>query len=160
MGDDSRIPPAGKGTIRAKYGVFRDVLYVPLLAANLLSIYQMTHTGFPKQVLFGPDSVDITNISTGEIVLKGIVDHASKASYFSHFMPFLVPASSQLPFEADEGINIPSLPIVVLVLNPDISNSDSEEESSQFDLDIELTTQRDLDPNPASTSFLQPKWAK
>ena len=68
-------------------------------------------------------------------------------------MPFLGPRNAQLPFEADEGINIPSLPIAVLVLNPDISDSDSEDESSQFDPDIELTTQRDLDPNPASTSF-------
>ena len=94
MGDDSQIPAARKGTIRAKHGVFRDVLYVPSLATNLLSVYQMTHTGSPKQVLFGPDSVEITNISTGEIVAKGIVDHASKAYYFSHFMPFLVPATS------------------------------------------------------------------
>ena len=113
MGDDSQIPAIGKGTIRAKHGVFRDVLYVPSLAANLLFVYQMTHTGSPKQVLFGPDSVEITNISTGEIVVKGIVDHASKAYYFSHFMPFSIPASSQLPFEYNEGINIPSLPTIV-----------------------------------------------
>ena len=84
-----------------------------------------THTGFPKQVLFGPDLVQITNISTGEIVAKGIVDHASKAYYLSHFIPFSVPTSSQLPFEADEGINIPSLPIAVSILNLDISDSDS-----------------------------------
>ena len=45
-------------------------------------------------------------------------------------MPFSVPTSSQLPFEDDEGISIPSLPIVVSVLNPDSSDSDSEEESS------------------------------
>ena len=100
----------------------------------------MTHTGFPKQVLFGPNLVKITNISTSQIVAKGIVVHASKAYYFSHFMPFSVPTSSQLPFEANEGINIPSLPIAVSVLNPNIFYSDSEEESSQFDLDIELTT--------------------
>ena len=35
-------------------------------------------------------------------------------------MPFLVPRNAQLPFEADEGINIPSLPITVPVLNPNI----------------------------------------
>ena len=80
--------------------------------------------------MFRLDSVEITNISTGEIVAKGIVDHASKAYYFSHFMPFLVLAISQLPFEADEGINIHPLPIAISVLNPDISYSDSEEESS------------------------------
>ena len=160
MGDDSQIPAAGRGTIRVKHGVFKDVLYVPSLATNLLYVYQMTHTGSPKQVLFEPDSVEIINISTGDIVAKGIADHASKAYYFSHFMSLSVPSSPQLPFEADEDINIPSLPIVVSVLNTDISYSDSEEESSQFDPDIELTNQRDLDPNSTSTSFQHPKWSK
>ena len=140
-------------------GVFRDVLYVPSLATNLLSIYQMTHTSSPKQVVFGPDSVEITKISTGELLVKGFFEHASKEYIFSH-MPYTIPASPQLSFEADEGINIPSLPIAVSVLNANISDSDSEEESSQFDLDIELATQRDLDLDPASTSFQQPKWAK
>ena len=84
MGDYSKILVVGKDTIREKHGVFRDVLYVPSLATNLLSIYQMTHTGSPKQVLFGPDSVEITNISTREIVEKGIFDHSSKEYYFSH----------------------------------------------------------------------------
>ena len=124
MGDDSQILTTRIGTIRAKHGVFRDVVYVPSLAANLLSVYQMTHTGSPKKVLFGPNSVEITKISTGDIVVKGIVDHASKAYIFSHFMPFMVPVSPQLPFEADKGINIPSLPIAVSVSNPNISYSD------------------------------------
>ena len=75
-------------------------------------------------------------------------------------MPFTVPASPQLPFEADEAINIPSLPIADSVSIPDISDSDSEEEASQHDPDIELTPKRDLDPYPASTSFQQPKWAQ
>ena len=76
----------------------------------------MTHTGSPKQVLFGSDSLEITNISTGDIVAKGIADHASKAYIFSHFMPFTVATSPQLPFKSDEGINIPSLPIAGSVI--------------------------------------------
>ena len=93
MGYDSQILAVGRGTIRAKHGVFRDVLYVPSLAANLLSFYQMSHTGSPKQVVFGPDSVEITKISTGELVVKGIADNVSKAYIFSHFMPYTVPTS-------------------------------------------------------------------
>ena len=153
MGDDSQILEEGRGTIKEKNGVFIDVLYVPSLVAKLLSIYQMTHTSSPKKVVFGPDSVEITKISTREIVAKGIVNHASKAYIFSHFMPYIVPTSPQLSFEFDEGINIPSLPIAVSVLNTNICYSDSEEESSQFDPDIELTNQRDIDPCLASTSF-------
>ena len=96
MGDDSQIPAAGRGTIKVEHGVLRYVLYVPSLAANLLFVYQMTHIGSPKQVVFGPDSMQITKISTRELVAKGIVDHASKAYIFSHFIPYTVPASPQL----------------------------------------------------------------
>ena len=110
--------------------------------------------------MFGLDSVEIAKISTGEIVAKGIVDHSPKAYILSHFMPFIVLESPQLPFEVDEGINIPSLPIADLVSIPDISDSDSEEEASHHDPKIELTPQRDLDPNLASTSSPQPKWAQ
>ena len=74
--------------------------------------------------------MDITKISTWDLVAKVIVDHASKAYIFSHFMPYIVPTSPQLSFEADEGIKIPSLPIADLVSIPEISDSYSEEESS------------------------------
>ena len=93
MGDDSQILAARRGTIKIQHGEFRDVLYVPSLVANMLFVYQMTHTGSPKQVVFGPHSVEITKISTGELIEKGILDHASKAYIFSHFMEFIVLAS-------------------------------------------------------------------
>ena len=60
IGDDSEIPVAGRGLVKIHHGEFKNVFYVPSLAANLLSIYQMTHIGSPKQVVFGPDSVEIT----------------------------------------------------------------------------------------------------
>ena len=60
MGDDSQIPAKGRGSVRVKHGEFKNVLYVPSLAANLLYVYQMTHTGSPKRVTFDLDSVEIT----------------------------------------------------------------------------------------------------
>ena len=75
-------------------------------------------------------------------------------------MSYTVPSSPHLSFEADEGIKIPSLPIVDSVSIPDILDSDSKEDSSQHDRYIELTSHRDLDTYPTSTSFQQPKWAK
>ena len=39
MGYDSPIPAEDKGSVRAKRGEFKNVLYVPSLAANLLSVY-------------------------------------------------------------------------------------------------------------------------
>ena len=76
----------GKGSVKLEHGRFKDVLFVPSLDSNLLSVYQMTHTGSPKRVIFGPNLVEITYISTGSIIAKGTANHASKAYEFSHFM--------------------------------------------------------------------------
>ena len=88
MGDDSHIPAVGRRSIKIHHGDLKNVLYVPSLATNMLSIYQMTHTGSPKQVVFGPGSVEIPYISTGTIIAKGVANHASKAYEFSHFLPY------------------------------------------------------------------------
>ena len=60
MGDDSTIISEGQGTVDPEHGYFSNVLYVPSLASNLLSVYQMTHMGVPKRVSFSPDDVEIT----------------------------------------------------------------------------------------------------
>ena len=88
MGNNSKFQSKAKGSIKLEHGKFKDVIYVPSLAANLLSVYQMIHTGTPKRVIFGSDSVEITDISSGNIIAKGAANHASKAYEFSHFMPF------------------------------------------------------------------------
>ena len=59
MGDDTQIQVEGKSLIKLDHGVFKNVLYVPSLAANILFVYQMTHTDSLKQVVFGPDSMEI-----------------------------------------------------------------------------------------------------
>ena len=48
MGEETKIQAGGKGSIKLKHGVFKNVLYVPSLANFFLSVYQMTHTGSPK----------------------------------------------------------------------------------------------------------------
>ena len=63
------------------------MLYVPSLASNLLSVYQMTHIGYPNKVIFSSDDVEITDISYGKVIAKGVVDHTSKVYMFSHFLP-------------------------------------------------------------------------
>ena len=57
MGDDSTIILKGQGTINLEHGYFSNVLYVPSLASNLLSVYQMIHTRVPKRVSFIPNDV-------------------------------------------------------------------------------------------------------
>ena len=49
MGDDSNIPSKGISMINLENGYFNNVLYVPDIATNLLSVYQMKHTGFSKR---------------------------------------------------------------------------------------------------------------
>ena len=82
---------------------------MPSLATNLLFVYHMTHTSLPKQVVFGHDSVEILDISTGKIIAKCVTNHASKAYEFSHFLPYSALAQSQQPFER-EGKNSLSSP--------------------------------------------------
>ena len=94
MGDDTQIQDEGKGSIKLEHGVFKNVLYVPSLVAKLLAVYYMTHTSSPKRVIFGPNLVEITHISTGNIIGKGAANHASKAYEFSHFMSFSEPAAT------------------------------------------------------------------
>ena len=112
MGNNSKVQTKGKGSIKLEHGKFKDVLYVPSLAANLLFVYQMNHIGSLERVIFGPDSVEIIDISIGNIIAKGFANHASKAYEFSHFMPFLELMHSQQPL-AREGKNISSTSFVV-----------------------------------------------
>ena len=65
LGDNSLTDSMGKGRIDINHGNFNNVLYVPGLASNLLSVYHMTHIGSPKKVIFSPDDVEITEILNG-----------------------------------------------------------------------------------------------
>ena len=104
MGDDSQIPAEGRGSIKARHGEFKNVLYVPSLATNMLSVYQMNHTGSPKRVTFDLESVEITEKSTVKLVAKGIANQSTKAYEFSHF--FLVYSPTALLSHANNTNNI------------------------------------------------------
>ena len=69
-----------------KDGMVHNVLYVPKLSTNLLSIYQITNSGAGKTVLLTPHSVIIREIEDpSEIVATGKVDHHARLYSFSHF---------------------------------------------------------------------------
>ena len=84
LGDDSLTDSWGKGRIDLDHGSFNNVLYVPGLSSNLLSMYQMTHTGSPKKFIFSHNEVEITDILNGKFIEKGVFDHTSKVYNFSH----------------------------------------------------------------------------
>ena len=46
----------------------------------------MTHTGIPKRVSFTPNDVDITEIASVKLIVKGHANHHAKAYEFSHFV--------------------------------------------------------------------------
>ena len=140
MCNNSQIRAKGKGSIKLEHGKFKDVLYVPSLAANLLSVYQMTHTGSPKWVIFGPESVDITYITTRNIIEKGAANHASKAYEFSHFMPFSKPVHSQQPL-AREGKIISSTSFIA-------STSIADPAISVYEIEIQGDSEQDPFPTP------------
>ena len=77
------------------------MLYVLGISYNILSVYQKTHIGSPKKVIFSPDEVDITEISSGKVISKGVVNHAQKVYMFSHFLPYSNP--SDLLIHANEA---------------------------------------------------------
>ena len=87
MGDDSELQTKGIGRIDLEHGFFSEVLYVPNVAANLLSIYQMTHIGEPKRVTFTPDMVEIAEISTNQVIAIGYADYYERMYKFSNILP-------------------------------------------------------------------------
>ena len=104
LGDNSLNDNMGKGRSDLDHGNFNNMLYVPDIASNLLSMYQMTHTGSPKNVIFSLDDVEIIEISNGKVISKGVVDHTSKVYMFSHFLPYSNP--STLMIHANEASKI------------------------------------------------------
>ena len=96
----------------------------------------MNHIGSTKRVIFGPDLVEITYISTGNIIAKGDSNHASKAYEFSHFLPFSEPVHSQLPLErGGKKISSASFAVSTSIVEPTVSIYEIE---IQGDLDVDL----------------------
>lgn len=77
MGNNTYMNIIGKGFVNIGDGTFNDVLCVPHLSNNHLSVYQVTHSGAGKIVEFTPDSVFIGDLERKEIISTRLVDHSS-----------------------------------------------------------------------------------
>jgi hypothetical protein len=75
MGDNSSIEVTGKGRIEVTNRSFENVLHVPKLSINLLSVYQMTNSGIGKKFVFTPNDVDIYDMQTNSKVATSEVNH-------------------------------------------------------------------------------------
>jgi hypothetical protein len=86
IGDDRSLSVVGSGTIQLDNGHFNDVLCVPSLSCNLLSVYQITHSGEGKIVEFSPHQVVIRDLKDPKHVLAtGIVDDITRLYKFDNF---------------------------------------------------------------------------
>ena len=59
VGDDRYFSVIGSRTTHLNNGQFKDVLFVPNLSYNLLSVYQITHSSEGRTVEFSPHQVVI-----------------------------------------------------------------------------------------------------
>jgi hypothetical protein len=102
VGDDRSLSVVGYGIVQVENGHFNDVLCVPSISCNLLSIYQITHLGEGKTVEFSPHQVVIKDLKDPKHVLAtGIVDDITRLHKFdkfgsSYFSSFFVAHSDDL----------------------------------------------------------------
>jgi hypothetical protein len=103
MGDNSPVEVTRKGRIEVTNGSFENVLHVPKLFVNLLSMYQMKNYGTGNKSIFTPNVVDIYDMQTNYRVAIGEVNHQSK---FNTFSKFIEPHFALLLTHVDESSRI------------------------------------------------------
>jgi hypothetical protein len=103
MGENSSVEVTGKGRIELTNESFENVLHVPKLSVNHLSVYQMTNSSTRNKVVFTPNSMDIYDMQTNSKVATGEVNHQSRLYTFSEFVE---PDSALLLTHADESSRI------------------------------------------------------
>ena len=86
VGDDRSPSVVGSGIVQVDNGHFNDVLCVPILSCNLLSVYQITRSGGGKTVEFSPHQIVIKDLKDPKHVLATrIVDDITKLYKFENF---------------------------------------------------------------------------
>jgi hypothetical protein len=103
MGDNSSVEVTGKGRIELTNRSFKNMLHVPKIFVNLLSVYQITNSSTEKKVIFTPNFVDIYDMQTNSRVSTSEVNHQSRLYTFSEFIE---PDSALLLTHADESSRI------------------------------------------------------
>jgi hypothetical protein len=86
VGDDRSLSVERSGTIQIENDHFNYVLCVPTLSCNLLSVYQINHSGEGKTIEFSPYQVVIKDLKYPKHVLAtGIVDDITRLYKFYNF---------------------------------------------------------------------------
>jgi hypothetical protein len=103
MGDNSPVEAIGKERIELTNGSFKNVLHIPKIYVNILSMYQMKNSHTGKRFIFTPDAVDIYGMQTNSRVAIAEVNHQSTLYTFSEFIE---PDSALLLTHVDESSRI------------------------------------------------------
>jgi hypothetical protein len=86
VGDDRSLSVVGSRIVQVHNGHFNDVLCVPSLFCNLLSMYQITKSSEDKTVEFSPYQIVIKDLKYPKHVLAtGIVDDITRLYNFENF---------------------------------------------------------------------------
>ena len=99
-----------------------------------------------KKMVFGHDLVEISDISTGNIIVKGVANHASKEYEFSHLLSYSDLVQSQLPFERGGKTIVPT-PFTYANVSISVSYSESEVEDPVESV-YEIKDEVHNDPDP------------
>jgi hypothetical protein len=83
MGNDTPVAVAGEVRVELYNGSFENVLHVPNLSMNLLSVYHITQKD--KRDEFTSDSVSVIDMHDNSIIAVGEVDHKSRLYKFTKF---------------------------------------------------------------------------
>ena len=87
MVDNTKMEVKGKGNVEMENGEFQNVLYLPNLSSNLLSIYQISHLKDGHIVEFLPGSVQLHSLKDNSLAIVGKVNDDKRLYSFSHFVP-------------------------------------------------------------------------
>jgi hypothetical protein len=126
-GDDTLVAVAGEGRVEFPNGSFENVLHVPKLSINMLSVYQITQKG--KKVEFTSDSVSVLDMHDNSIIAIGEVDHKSRLYKFTKFANY---DSSLLLTHEESTLDVPLVQhaeTLVLPSVPDIRDDSIHSES-------------------------------
>ena len=94
VGYDRSLSVVGYRTVPVENGNFSDVLCVPKISCNLLSVYQITHSGEGKTLTFTPHQVVIKDFKHPQknVLATGTVDDITKLYKFNNFGSSLFPS--------------------------------------------------------------------
>ena len=87
LDDDTPTTVSRRGSVEVEGGTFINVLSVPSLSTNLLSVYQITHLGEGMRVQFSPYSIEIRMLHIDTTIIVGRAYCQFRLYTFLNFVP-------------------------------------------------------------------------